>query len=254
MNLIKPMLLSYQDEVTSDPNCLYEPKFDGFRLLLENDRSYTRHGTITTSKLPELFFEGDGTLLDGELIAPGTEAPDNFAGAMSRFGGNRAQPISYMAFDILYYKDEPVTQWPIENRRELLQEVVTGIDSPHINLVPQVRGEGEQLFEVMKESKMEGIVSKELGSLYFPGTRSQKWRKIINWSYHDCVVSKITFKPLTVQFQSLDGEYIGSTTIGFTKDLRVQLVMMQPPFAVKVKARGWTSNGMLRLPQIIEII
>lgn len=253
MKLIKPMLLSYQEDVTSDNNCIYEPKYDGFRLLAENNRSYTRHGTITTSKFPELIFESDGTVLDGELIAPGTNAPDNFAGAMSRFGGNLNQPITYMAFDILSYRNEKVTQWSLEKRKELLQEVVTKIDSTYIKYVPYVIGEGKQLFEVIKQSKMEGIISKELGSLYTPGTRSNKWRKIINWSYHDCVVSKITFKPLTVQLQSLAGDYLGSTAIGFSKDIRMQLVTLQPPFAVKVKARGWTANGKLRLPQIVSI-
>lgn len=253
MKLIKPMLLSYQDEVTSDPNCLYEPKFDGFRLLLENDRSYTRHGTITTSKLPELIFESDGTVLDGELIAPGTNAPDNFAGAMSRFGGNLDQPISYMAFDILIHRSEIVTQWPIENRRELLQEVVSKIDSPYIKLVPNVIGEGEALFEIMKVNNMEGIISKQLGSTYIPGTRSDNWRKIINWSFHDCVVSKIMFKPLTVQLESIEGDYLGSVAIGFSKEIRLQLSILNPPFQVSVKARGWTSGGKLRLPQIIGI-
>lgn len=254
MKLIKPMLLSQQEVVTSDPNCLYEPKFDGIRLLVENKRSYTRHGTLTTSTLPELLFQGTGTLLDGELISPGTEAPDNFEGAMSRFRGDQKQPILYMAFDVLMAANQPVMNWPVEKRRALLEDVVVSIGSPDIKLIPQVRGEGEQFFEVMKNSKLEGMVAKEIGSLYHPGTRSETWRKIINWSHHVCVVSKVTFKPLTVQFKSVTGEYLGGTSIGFTKNIREKLAVLQPPFPVTVRARGWTANGRLRLPQIVEIL
>lgn len=253
MKIIKPMLLSYQDEATSLEDWMYEPKFDGIRLLVGNAYSYTRHGTVTTSRFPELLFGGHETLLDGELIAPGTNAPDDFAGVMSRFSGNKEQPILYMVFDILKYKNKTTSHWPIEKRKELLTETVITIDSLYIKLVPSVYIEGEQLFEVMKANNMEGMVAKRLGSSYIPGTRSDNWKKIINWSYHDVVVSKVTFKPLTAQFSSIDGEYIGSVAIGFTKEIREVLTSRQTPFGVRVKARGWTNQGKLRLPQIIAI-
>jgi len=253
MKYIKPMLLGTQDHVSSDEDWLYEPKYDGIRLLVGNRHSYTRHGTITTSRFPELLLGGDELLLDGELIAPGTDAPDNFPGAMSRFSGNNEQPISLMAFDVLSYHNEKVNHWPIEERKELLTEVISIIDSQFINLVPYVLGEGEQLFDVIKENKMEGIIAKRIGSLYLPGTRSDDWRKIINWSYHDVVVSKVSLGPLTVQLHSIEGDYIGSVVIGFTKEIRQMLKSLTPLFSVTVKSRGWTSGGKLRLPQIVEI-
>lgn len=253
MKYIKPMLLGTQDHVNSDEDWLYEPKYDGIRLLVGNRHSYTRHRTITTSRFPELLFGGDELLLDGELIAPGNDAPDNFSGAMSRFSGNKDQPISLMAFDVISYRKETVIHWPIEERKGLLTEVISVIDSQYINLVPYVLGEGEQLFNVINENSMEGIVAKRIGSTYIPGTRSDDWRKIINWSYHDVIVSKVSLGPLTVQLHSPEGEYLGSVAIGFTKEIREKLLLGIPPFVVKVKARGWTSGGKLRLPQIVEI-
>ena len=252
MKLIKPMLLSYQDEVTSDEGWMYEPKFDGIRLLVGNDFSYTRHGTITTARFPELRFGSQEALIDGELIAAGKNAPDDFAGVMSRFSGNKEQPISLMAFDILSYQKKSVTHFPIEERKALLKEVISIIDSSSINLIPYVYTEGISLFDVMKENNMEGIVAKRLGTPYVPGTRSDDWRKIINWSFHDVVVSKITFGPLTVQLQSIEGFYLGSVSIGFTKEIREMLMSSTPPFSVIVKSRGWTSGGKLRLPQIVN--
>lgn len=254
MKLVKPMLLEYQEEVRSDEGWIYEPKFDGIRLLAGNDYSYTRHGTITTSRFPELLFGGHEVLLDGELIAPGIDAPDNFAGAMSRFSGNKDQPISFMAFDVLSIKKKSIMHYPLEERKALLTESLAMIDSTHINLIPYVNTEGGQLFNVMKENNMEGMIAKRLGTPYVPGTRSENWRKIINWSYHDVVVSKITFGPLTAQLQSFEDNYLGSVAIGFTKEIRDELLSRTPPFVAKVKARGWTSGIKLRLPQIIEFI
>ena len=253
MKLVKPMLLGYQEEVWSDEGWIYEPKFNGIRLLVENSRSYTRHGTITTSIFPELVYGGNEVLLDGELIAPGEESPDYFEGAMSRFSGNKDQPISLMAFDVLSYKKKSVMHYPIEERKALLTETLAIIDSPYINLIPYVYTEGEALFDVMIENKMEGMVAKCLGTPYVPGTRSNNWRKIINWSYHVCVVSKVTYSPLTVQLQSLEGDYLGSVIIGFTNEIRWMLKSSTPPFLAKIKSRGWTSSGKLRLPQILSI-
>ncbi len=247
------MLLGYQEEVRSDEGWLYEPKFDGIRLLIGNDYSYTRHGTITTSRFPELIFGGQEALIDGELIAPGTDAPDDFAGSMSRFSGNKVQPISLSAFDIISLKDKSVSHYPIEERKAILTERVAMIDSPYINLVPYVYTDGEALFDVMKENKMEGMVTKRLGTPYEPGTRSDNWRKIINWSYHDVIVSKVAYGPLTVQLQNIEGIYLGSVVIGFTKEIKQLLKLMTPPFPATVKSRGWTSGGKLRLPQIVEI-
>ena len=146
MKLVKPMLLEYQDEARSDEGWLYEPKFDGIRLLVGNEHSYTRHGTITTSRFPELIFGGQEILLDGELIAPGTNAPDDFAGSMSRFGGNKNQPISLMAFDVLSLNKKSVIHYPLEERKAILIDSLAGIDSPYINLIPYVYTEGAALF------------------------------------------------------------------------------------------------------------
>lgn len=253
MKLVKPMLLEYQEEASSDPEWLYEPKFNGIRLLVGNDHSYTRHGTITTSRFPELLFTSDEVLMDGELIAPGESAPDNFEAVMARFSGNSKQPIHYKAFDLLYYRGKNLTTLPIQERKPMLTEVVGELHSEFIGQTPFVIGEGETLFRVMKENNMEGMVAKKLGSLYMPGTRSKDWRKIINWTYQECVAFKVTFGPFTVQLSDYEGNYIGSATIGFTKEIRHELIAAQLPVAVKVKARGWTEKGKLRLPQIIVV-
>ncbi|MEK4247080.1 hypothetical protein MKZ20_17425 [Psychrobacillus sp. FSL K6-2684] len=253
MKTVKPMLLEYQEKATSEEGWIYEPKYDGIRLLVGNDYSYTRHGTITTNRFPELFISGPEVLLDGELIAPGTVAPDDFEGVMSRFSGNKEQEIIFMAFDIITYKNESITRYPLEERKGILTEALSNIDVPHINLVPYIYTEGEAVFNLMKENNMEGVVAKRLGTQYLTGKRSDNWRKTIVWSYHDCVVSKVTYGPLTVQLRNVEGNYIGSVSIGFTKEVREELYTRTPPYNCKVKARGLTSSGKLRIPLIISI-
>ena len=68
------------------------------------------------------------------------------------------------------------------------------------------------------------------------------------------VVSMVTLGPLTVQMQSVEGDYLGSVTIGFTKEIKGELLSRKTPFPAIVKARGWTSGGKLRLPQIVDIM
>lgn len=253
MKIVKPMLLQYQEKVTSEEGWIYEPKYDGIRLLVGNNYSYTRHGTITTNRFRELFFEGPEVLLDGELIAPGTVAPDDFEGVMSRFSGNKEQDIIFMAFDIISYKNESLTRYPLEERKGILTEALSNIDVPNISLVPYIFTEGEAVFNLMKENKMEGVVAKRLGTPYLTGKRSDNWRKTIVWSYHDCVVSKVTYGPLTVQLKSVEGSYLGSVQIGFTKEVKEKLFSKTPPYNCKVKSRGWTSAGKLRIPLIVSI-
>lgn len=72
-------------------------------------------------------------------------------------------------------------------------------------------------------------------------------------SYHDCVVSKVTYGPITAQLNSVEGDYLGSVQIGFTKEVKEGLFSRTPPYNCKVKARGWTSKGKLRIPLIISI-
>lgn len=253
MKIVKPMLLGYQEEPNNNKDWIYEPKYDGIRLLVGNNYSYTRHGTVTSNCFPELHFSNQDVLLDGELIAPGIDAPDDFAGAMSRFSGNKEQPIVFIAFDILSYKNESITGYPLEERKGMLTEVLSKINSPHINLIPYIWAEGKALFNLIKENNMEGIVAKRSGSKYAPDKRTDNWRKIINWRYHECIISKVTFGPLTVQLQSVEGEYLGSVRIGITKEVKEEILKRTPPYNCKVRARGWTSGGKLRLPQIISL-
>jgi DNA ligase-1 len=254
MKITKPMLLSYGTEPFTDEKFLFEPKWDGIRLLVGEDFSYTRHSTITTNRFSELRFDiREEVLLDSELIAPGTKAPDDFEKVMSRFSGNKQQPIQFIAFVILSHRNKSVASLPIEERKGLLTKVLEKIDSPHFIPTPFALTEGETMFNVVKENNMEGMVAKRLGSKYVNNLRTNNWIKIINWRYHDAIVTKVSFKPLTAQLHNAKSEYLGSVRIGFTKEIKEEILSRTPPFSCIVKSRGCTSGGKLRHPQIIKL-
>ena len=56
-----------------------------------------------------------------------------------------------------------------------------------------------------------------------------------------------------MQLKNGQGEYLGSVMIGFTKKIKEELLSGRLPIASKVKSRGWTNGGKLRLPQIIKL-
>ena len=63
----------------------------------------------------------------------------------------------------------------------------------------------------------------------------------------------VTYGPLTVQLKSVEANYLGSVQIGITKAVKEELFSKTPPYNCRVKARGWTSTGKLRIPLIVSI-
>ncbi len=65
-------------------------------------------------------------------------------------------------------------------------------NSPYILFAEHVERDGTSLFEVARESGIEGIVAKRADSLYRPGIRSPDWLKIKSWLSQSCVIAGYT--------------------------------------------------------------
>ena len=115
----------------------YEPKWDGFRGVLENDGGelalWSRNGRPLLRYFPELRPLGDllppHSALDGEILIavdgviefdlmqtrlhPAESRVNRLAGEI---------PAEFVVFDLLLWDGEPVWKEPIERRRELLEE------------------------------------------------------------------------------------------------------------------------------------
>lgn len=74
---IKPMLLGMWHEAFDDDRYIFEPKWDGWRILLHKDgervEAYTRHGNRVTDKFPELQAAGAAIRAYAAGAVPGAD-------------------------------------------------------------------------------------------------------------------------------------------------------------------------------------
>src|SRR5437867_7456327 len=115
----------------------YEPKWDGFRGVLENDGGelalWSRNGRPLLRYFPELSALGEllppHSALDGEIVIARGGRLDFDAlqlrlhPAESRIRKLSAEiPAEFVAFDLLLWNGEPVHRQPLEARRERLEQ------------------------------------------------------------------------------------------------------------------------------------
>src|SRR5262245_60605294 len=137
-----PMEAELVDELPSG-GWRYEPKWDGFRGVLENDNGelalWSRTGRPLLRYFPELREVGDAlpphSALDGEIVIARGGALDFDAmqirlhPAESRVRKLSAEiPATFVAFDLLLWKGKSVHEQPIEKRRTELEKVADGIN------------------------------------------------------------------------------------------------------------------------------
>jgi len=158
--------------------------YDGSQVRLMN-----RSRNERTQQYPELTDIGQycgarSVILDGEIIAldPDRRKP-SFRQVMRRDGVRKAEHlaraiqevrIAYMVFDILYLNGSWVTDRPLQERQLLLAETIK--PTGEVQLVPSVQ-DGESLFALMKQHRMEGIVCKDRNSTYLIGGKDARWQK-----------------------------------------------------------------------------
>jgi DNA ligase-1 len=188
---------------------------------------------------------------------------------MAKASGIRAaaasDPLHVVVFDILQRNGQDLRGLPLLERKRILRESLgTNAYYSHSLVVP---GEGKQLFEVIKERRMEGIVAKRADSLYI-GRRSEQWQKVINYTYATVQLAgyrKDQFGWLA-QYQ---GRPVGVIELavpamhrqafyGVAGRLKTgedrQHVYLEPRISARVRFRNWTRAGMLRSPEFVEFV
>src|SRR5579863_859328 len=213
----------------------YEPKWDGFRGILENDNGelalWSRNGRPLLRYFPELREVGDAlpphSALDGEIVIARGGALDFDAMQMrlhpaeSRVRKLSAEiPATFVAFDLLLWNKKKVHAKPIEERRAELEKVGGGISlSPVSDKVAQ----GRDWLQTLQAAGFDGVVAKKLGLPYLPGSRDGVV-KVKPHKTADCVVAGLRWKAggrdtiatLLLGLYADDGrlDYVGSCAIG----------------------------------------
>lgn len=172
--------------------CVYEPKWDGFRVVLVRDDDVTlwsRRGIDLTTAFPELRDAAvaavpPGCILDGEAVAWGSGRLDfdalqrrNGVGAKRAAQLARTEPASFVAFDVLAVAGYDARPHPYARRRELLEELASRWEPP-LSVSPTTRSmsEAQEWSESMAAAGIEGIVAKGSAQPYLEDQR--QWIKV----------------------------------------------------------------------------
>jgi bifunctional non-homologous end joining protein LigD len=297
---IDPMALVLVDEPFDDPNYVYQIKWDGVRMLTYLDESglalFNRRKHERTNNYPELQeikgqLKARTAVLDGEIIALGEGGKPSFSNILKRDLAKssdkirlltRQIPIYYMVFDLLYLDGRWLVEEPQTARQERLAQVLQ--PSAQVRLVDN-HPSGVQLFQVMKEQGMEGIVCKEKAGRYHIGVRHPTWKKVKNFRTLYAVVGGATLRGGHVNslllglYQEEKLIYIGKAGSGlnnetiraltafvrqlpkhphpFTAKPKLhastacdEIVYFPPQLVVEVQYMEWTSDMTLRAPTI----
>lgn len=188
---IKPMEPVLVARPFDDPRFLYQIKWDGIRIIAYLSPQglvlRTKNGHFRTDRYPELWglkqcFTGESVIFDGEVIVLGPEGVPSFHRILQRDGQKkltpelmRINPVVYVVFDLLFCNNQFLTGLSLLERQRLLEKHLC----PGGNIyLCENYPEGKELFQIMQEKGMEGIVAKEKNGLYYCGEKNRTWQKV----------------------------------------------------------------------------
>jgi ATP-dependent DNA ligase len=184
----EPMLSSSARQWPEGREWVLEPKWDGFRLLVEVDddhrvRTWSRHGTSLTARLGSLtaaFAEAPaGSIFDGELVViteRGGRPVQDFAAvcrAVLRGDATAAEDLRFVGFDLLTLDGEDLRGRPWTERSSQLTDALP-VSGPvrRVESLPA----SPAVHAAIVALGFEGTVLKRPFSTYRPG-RQRVWLK-----------------------------------------------------------------------------
>ncbi|WP_258110093.1 DNA ligase [Alicyclobacillus sp. SP_1] len=243
---IEPMLLTMRYEAFDDENYIFEPKWDGWRILIHKQggriEAYTRQGNCVTRKFPELeavrdSIKAESAILDceGVCIRDGRSVFDDFAYRGRLTQSHKIQramsthPATFVAFDVLYANGDVLTNKALMERKDVLHSIVEPSDQ--LTSTPFFEGNGIALKAETERRNWEGIVAKRRDSLYEPGVRSADWIKIKNWKQLDTVILGYRTEPqfglvVGLHFPTMTNKPVAVVEYGMSQDQKKAFLMV----------------------------
>ncbi|MFN8187590.1 MAG: ATP-dependent DNA ligase [Gaiellales bacterium] len=192
-----PMEARLVRELPQDDGWQYEPKWDGFRGVLENLGGelalWSRNARPLLRYFPELRPLGEllpsRSALDGEIVIERGGRLDFDAMQMRlhpaesrirRLSGEI--PAQFVAFDLLVWGGEDVWRLPLEERRARLERLPF-----RSSLASRDRAVATRWLETLELAGFDGVVAKRLELAYLPGSRDGMV-KVKQHRTADCVV------------------------------------------------------------------
>ena len=238
---VRPMLATAGGASLRAADLVYEPKYDGIRVLADVDSDAvtlrSRNGNDKTAQFRDVVaaLARAGTalrrplLIDGELVAlDAAGEPASFLDLQPRMHARRPPdvPVAFIAFDLLRDGDEDLRPEPLATRRARLETVLDGHLDATLRISEQVAGRGDALWTRAAAHGWEGLIAKQRASGYAAGRRSTAWRKLKLVRHQTCVVggwtppkgTRARFGALLLGVWDAPGvlRYIGDVGSGFT--------------------------------------
>jgi len=248
----------------------YEPKWDGFRGVLENDGGelalWSRNGKPLLRYFPELRPLGEllppHSALDGEIVIARDGVLDfdsmqlRMHPAESRIRKLSAEiPASFVAFDLLLWDGTPVWELPLERRRKELERRAQGFP---LSPCSRDADEAERWLHTLEAAGLDGVIAKRLGSPYLPGSR-EAVAKVKHHKTADCVVVGVRWKakPSTIATLLLglydEGgklDYVGSCSVGAKR--HGEILALVEPLLDRAPERGFSEPNRWGTGELAE--
>jgi len=284
----EPMLATPVDSLPPGDDWLFEVKWDGYRALATvrgSDVSLTsRRGNDLTARFStvaraiERASRSPNVVLDGEICALDERGRPRF-GALQTGSG----PLVFYAFDVLERDGESVAGLPLQERREVLDDVIAPSETVRVS---PVFTDGDALLTAVEEQGLEGVVAKRASSRYQAGKRTRDWLKVKTSGRQEFVVAGYTrgegrragsFGALVLGVNEGGTlRWAGNVGTGFTDEemtrilarlrplerraspfpdppkmprvRRGDVVWVEPEVVAEVRFTEWTHEGRLRAP------
>ena len=248
------MLASAGKAVPAGDEWVFEPKYDGIRILAlittdavalmtRNGHDKCRQFPEITNCLRELARKlGRNLLLDGEIVALDARGePARFQELQGRMHvldegivehRSSAAPAAFVAFDILIDGTEQLLQETWDERRKRLTRVVNAASASVkrvLHLSEVAEGSPDAMLREARKHGWEGVMAKRRDFPYEPGRRVRHWQKLKLENRQEFVVggwteprnSRKHFGALLLGYHDKDGDlvYAGHSGGGFTEAL-----------------------------------
>lgn len=178
---VKPMLCTLLKKPFTDPDYLFEVKWDGYRIIghkhdktlrlaSRGGHNYSKKYPSVLSALKNLKHE---VVLDGEIVYINVQGKPDFD-ALQSVNGQKA-PVVFYVFDIMWLDGKNLMKLPLIERKKILKDVV---GNNNVIRYSDDFDDGLKLFDHAQKLGLEGIIAKQRNSPYIPDDRSKKWYKI----------------------------------------------------------------------------
>jgi bifunctional non-homologous end joining protein LigD len=235
---VKPMLATLVDKPFDEEGWSYEVKWDGFRTL-----SYLNEGNVEMRSRNNKDFNKKfypiynalkdwpiNAVIDGEITVLDESGVPDF-NALQEWRSEADGQLVYYLFDILWLDGYDLTETPLEERREVLKNILPPTDV--IRLSETFAVTGTDFFELADKMGLEGIIAKKNDSVYTPNVRSKAWLKIKTEKHQEAIIAGYTKNEKTSKkfsallmgvYEKDELVFIGPVGTGFTAKMQTELL------------------------------